>query len=91
MENFTCKNGKFSDKKFFIFFFFFFFFFFFSYFCSKDRLWVLVRTAAKSEKNNVYPCKPEFYYIKVGFKGFILYRHVFVMDSNEDAQHTIIV
>ena len=21
------------------------------------------------KKNNVYPCKPEFYYIKVGFKG----------------------
>ena len=20
-------------------------------------------------KNNVYPCKPQFYYIKVGFKG----------------------
>ena len=22
-----------------------------------------------STKNNVYPCKPQFYYIKVGFKG----------------------
>ena len=22
-----------------------------------------------SEQNNVYPCKPQFYYIKVGFKG----------------------
>ena len=21
------------------------------------------------KKNNVYPCKPQFYYIKVGFKG----------------------
>ena len=21
------------------------------------------------DKNNVYPCKPQFYYIKVGFKG----------------------
>ena len=21
-------------------------------------------------KNNVYPCKPQFYFIKVGFKGF---------------------
>ena len=20
-------------------------------------------------KNNVYPCKPQFYYIKLGFKG----------------------
>ena len=23
----------------------------------------------RSEKNNVYSCKPQFYYIKVGFKG----------------------
>ena len=24
---------------------------------------------SRSKKNNVYPCKPQFYYIKVGFKG----------------------
>ena len=24
---------------------------------------------SKSKKNNVYPCKPQFYYINVGFKG----------------------
>ena len=24
---------------------------------------------ANIRKNNVYPCKPQFYYIKVGFKG----------------------
>ena len=24
---------------------------------------------AEIRKNNVYPCKPQFYYIKVGFKG----------------------
>ena len=23
----------------------------------------------KNKKTNVYPCKPQFYYIKVGFKG----------------------
>ena len=59
-----------------------FFFLSFSYFCSKHRLWVLVRTASarrfkrvptiyvfsRNKKNNVYPCKPQFYYIKVGFK-----------------------
>ena len=22
-----------------------------------------------NKKNNVYPCKPQFYYIKIGFKG----------------------
>ena len=35
-ETFTTKKRKFSDKK----------FWYFSYFCSKHRLWVLVRTAS---------------------------------------------
>ena len=25
--------------------------------------------SSKNKKNNVYPCIPQFYYIKVGFKG----------------------
>ena len=25
---------------------------------------------SRNKKNNVYPCKPQFYYIKVGFNGF---------------------
>ena len=24
---------------------------------------------SRNRKNNVYPCKPQFYYIKVGFEG----------------------
>ena len=24
---------------------------------------------SKNKKNNVYPCEPQFYYIRVGFKG----------------------
>ena len=24
---------------------------------------------SRKKKNNVYPCKPQFYYIKVGYKG----------------------
>ena len=24
---------------------------------------------SRGKKNNVYPCKPQFYYINVGFKG----------------------
>ena len=24
---------------------------------------------SRNKPNNVYPCKPQFYYIKVGFKG----------------------
>ena len=34
---------------------------------------------SRNKKNNVYPCKPQFYYIRVGFKGVRLNRHVFVM------------
>ena len=35
---------------------------------------------SRNKKNNVYPCKPQFYYIRVGFKGVnIISRHVFVM------------
>ena len=34
---------------------------------------------SRNKKNNVFPCKPQFYYIKVGFKGSTLYRYVFVM------------
>ena len=74
INNFTTKNKwKFSDNK----------FWYFPYFSSKHRLWVLVRTAfirrfyrvpiiyvlSRNKKNKVYPCKPQFYHIKVGFKG----------------------
>ena len=24
---------------------------------------------SRNKKSNIYPCKPQFYYIKVGFKG----------------------
>ena len=37
---------------------------------------------SRNKKSNVYPCKPQFYYIKVGFDGSKLYRHVFVMISD---------
>ena len=94
-ENFTTKNLKFSDKK----------FWYFSYFCSKHRLLVLVRISTpggsneypqyivlnRNKKSNVYPCKPQFYNIKVGFKGVKLYRYVFVMRMTQNVfteQHT---
>ena len=35
---------------------------------------------SRTKKNNVYPCKPQFYYIKVGFKGVKIYKRVFVMN-----------
>ena len=37
---------------------------------------------SRNKKNNVYPCKPQFYYIKKwGLRGSKLYRRVFVMGS----------
>ena len=35
----------------------------------------------RNKKNNVYPCKPQFYCIKVGLRRSKLYRYVFVMES----------
>lgn len=54
--------------------------------------WVLVRITEavitsshnmfkQNKQNNVYPTKPQFYFIKVGFKVSKLYRHVFVITS----------
>ena len=34
---------------------------------------------SRNKKSNVYPCKPQFYCIKVGFMGSIQYSLVFVM------------
>ena len=34
---------------------------------------------SSNKKIKVYPCKPQFYDINMGFKGVKLYRHVFVM------------
>ena len=76
IENLTSKNLR-----------------YFSYFCSKHRFWILIGVEylqsvyeyphsmllSKNKKGNVYPCKPPFDYIKVGFKGVIVYRHVFVI------------
>ena len=72
-ENFTPKNWKFSDKK----------LCFVSYFAQNiDCGYSLEQPRwgssneypqsmflSRNKKNNVYPCKPQFYYIKVGFKG----------------------
>ena len=68
------KNWKISDKK----------FWYFSHFCSKHRLWYSLEpprrggsneypqsmVLSRNKENNVHPCKPQFYYIKLRFKGF---------------------
>ena len=45
----------------------------------------------RNMKNSVYPCKPQFYYIKVGFKGVKINRHVFVMKCEKCLQYIRIV
>ena len=40
---------------------------------------------SKNKKNNIYPCKPQFYYIKWVLRGSKLYRHVFVMKNGVNA------
>ena len=72
-ENFTTKKGKFSGKQ----------FWYFSYFCQNTDCGYSLEPPrrggsneypqpmflSRNRKNNVYPCKPQFYYIKMGFKG----------------------
>ena len=44
---------------------------------------------SRNRKNNVYPCKPQFYYVKVGFKGSKLYRYVFVMGGADLPEYVL--
>ena len=74
-ENFTTKKWKFSE--------FFFFYIFHISAQNIDNCGYLLEPPrwggsnkfpqsmflSRNKKNNVYPCKPQFYYIKVGFKG----------------------
>ena len=40
---------------------------------------------SRNKKNNVYPCKPQFYYIKVGFDGI----YVIVVNHNFSMKYII--
>ena len=73
IENFTAKNWKFSDKNSDIF------------HISAQNIdcgyslepprrggsnkYPQSMVLSRNKKNNVFPCKPQFYYINVGFKG----------------------
>ena len=63
IENSTTKNWKFSGKN-------------SDIFLHKTQIVGTQRVQypqsmflSRNKKNNVYPCKPRFYYIKMGFKG----------------------
>ena len=73
IENFTTKSWKFSDKNYNIF-----------HISAQNtdcgyslepprwggsNEYPQYMFFSRNNKNNVYPCKPQFYYIKVGFKG----------------------
>ena len=73
IENFTMKKGKFSDKKICYF-----------HIPAQNidcghslepprrggsNEYPQSMFLSRNKKNNVYPCEPQFYYIKVGFKG----------------------
>ena len=73
IENFISKNWKFSDKKTLIFFHIYAQNIDCGYSLEPPRRGILMGTTinvlSKNKKNNVYPCKLQFYYIKVGLKG----------------------
>ena len=62
-ENSITEKWKFLDKN----------FRYFSYFCSKHRggsnEYPQSVFLSRNKENNVYSCKPHFYYMRVGFKG----------------------
>ena len=79
-ENFTTKKWKFSDKNSDI---------FHIYAQNIDCGYPQSMFLSRNKKNNIYPCKIQFYHIEVGFKGVTLNRHVFVMWNNTHS-HTIV-
>ena len=44
---------------------------------------------SRTKKNNVYPCKPQDYYIKVGFMGVKIIYSVTAYGSNTDGPFTV--
>ena len=42
----------------------------------------------RNKKNNGYPCKPQFYYIKVGFTGVKIIKACFRDDYNHSTKPT---
>ena len=87
-ENFTTKKWKFSDKN-------FWFFFHISaqnidcgYLLEPPRRVPTIYVLNRNKKNNVYPCKPQFYYIKVGYKGVNIIKACF-RDALEWCRHAL--
>ena len=74
IENFTSRNIKFSDEKNLIFFLFLLKNIDCGYSLEPPQKggsneYPQSKFLSRNKKNNAYPCKPQFYDIKVGFKG----------------------
>ena len=72
-----CKNGNFQMKTFDS----------FLIFAQNIDCWYTFPQAmfwSKNNKKNVYPCKPQFYCIKVGCKGVFITRTCFRDEISED-------
>ena len=41
---------------------------------------------SRNKQNNVYPCKPQFYYIKVGFKGVNIIIQICFRDAKRQSR-----
>ena len=64
------KKRKFSDKK----------LWYFSHVCwGGSNGYPQSMFLSRNKKNDVYPCKPQFYYIKWGLTVLKLHRYVFIM------------
>ena len=40
--------------------------------------------------SNEYPCKPQFYYIKVGCKGYTLYGLISMIENDNNVKHVLL-
>ena len=46
---------------------------------------------SKNKKNNVYPCKPQVYYIKVEFKGVSIIKACFPDEANNGRPYPLML
>ena len=47
--------------------------------------------SSKNKENNVYPCKPQFYYVKVGFKVVKIIKACFRDDIDAQRLEKVLV
>ena len=58
----------------------------FQNFCSKHTV-LAIYVLSRNKKNKVYPCKPQFYYIQVDFKGVKIIQAWFRDEREKDRKY----